>query len=67
MKLSTEARSALLSARAKNRKAGAALLNGGVELPKAIAKHLTALEAYYNKQLAPAAKKAQPKAEKKAA
>ena len=63
MKLTKETRNAILSARAKNRKAATALTNGGVELPKHIAAKLKALETWYNAQLAPA----KPAAAKKAA
>jgi len=54
--LTNEARSALLSARAKNRKAATALIAGGVELPKKQAKMMADLEAYYTSVLVPAAK-----------
>lgn len=59
-KLTNEERSAILSARAKNRKAAIALTNAGVELPKTVAKKMADLEAWYTKALAPAktAKKA---------
>jgi hypothetical protein len=57
-KLTQEQRNALMSARAKNRKAMNALLAGEVEIPKSIAAHAMALETWYNKALAPAAKKA---------
>jgi len=59
-KLTTEERSAILSARAKNRKAAIALTNAGVALPKAVAKKMADLEAWYTQALAPAkpAKKA---------
>lgn len=50
-KLTTEARSAILSARAKNRKAALALQTGGVEVPKAIAAHMKAVEEWANKAL----------------
>jgi len=53
-KLTTEERNAILSARAKNRKAATALLNAGVELPKAQAARMKALDDYFNKLLAPA-------------
>jgi len=53
-----EQRSAIMSARAKNRKAMAALLDGEVELPKAVVNHAKALEEWYNKALAPAKAKA---------
>lgn len=61
-KLTNEQRNAIMSARAKNRKAMTALIEGEVELPKAVAKHAQALEAWFNAQLAPAAKKASKKA-----
>jgi len=65
-KLTNEERSAILSARAKNRKAAQALLNAGVTFPKHVAAKMAALEEYFNLTLAPAAK-ASKKAEKKAA
>ena len=55
-KLTNEERSAILSARAKNRKAAQALLNAGVTIPKQVADKMAALEEYFNKTLAPAAK-----------
>lgn len=55
-KLTSEERSAILSARAKNRKAAIALTNGGVALPKGIAKKMADLETWYNTVLAPAQK-----------
>jgi hypothetical protein len=55
--LTTEARNAILSARAKNRKAMNALIEAEVEVPKSVANHAKALETWYNAQLAPAAKK----------
>ena len=61
-KLTTEQRNALMSARAKNRKAMLALMEAEVAVPKALAKHAAALETWFNAQLAPAAK-----ADKKAA
>jgi hypothetical protein len=64
-KLTNEERSAILSARAKNRKAAIALTNAGVALPKNVAKKMADLEAYFTKALAPA--KAPAKAAKKAA
>ena len=57
-KLTNEQRSAILSARAKNRKAATALVNGDVSVPKAITAHMKAVEDWANKALAPAAKKA---------
>lgn len=60
-KLTNEERSAILSARAKNRKAAIALTNAGVAIPKTVAKKMADLEDWYTKALAPA------KAEKKAA
>jgi len=57
-KLTREARSAILSARAKNRKAAIALTTGDVTVPKAVAAHMKAIEDWANKALAPAAKKA---------
>ena len=57
-KLSNEQRNAIMSARAKNRKAMNALLAGEVELPKSVVNHAKALEEWYNKQLAPAKAKA---------
>lgn len=64
-KLTNETRSAILSARAKNRKAAIALTNAGVELPKHVASKLKALEDWYSAQLAPASAPA--KTAKKAA
>jgi len=61
-KLTNDQRSAILSARAKNRKAATALANGEVTVPKAIVAHMRAVEDWTNKLLAPA-KKAQPKAD----
>jgi len=61
-KLTNEARSAILSARAKNRKAATALVNGDVAVPKAITAHMKAVEDWANKALAPAAKKTAAKA-----
>ena len=55
-KLTNEERSAILSARAKNRKAAQALLNAGVTFPKHVAAKMAALEEYFNLTLAPAAK-----------
>lgn len=55
-KLTNEERSAILSARAKNRKAMTALLNANVDIPKSVANHAQALETWYNKALAPASK-----------
>ena len=60
--LTVDQRNAIMSARAKNRKAMTALLAGEVEMPKAIANHAKALETWFNAQLAPAAKKASKKA-----
>jgi hypothetical protein len=60
-KLTNEQRSAILSARAKNRKGMTALLNGEVEMPASVAKHAKALEDWYCKALAPAAKPASKK------
>jgi hypothetical protein len=65
-KLTNEARSAILSARAKNRKAALALQAADVQVPASVAKHMRAVEDWANKALAPAAKPAK-KAEKKAA
>lgn len=65
-KLTNEERSAILSARAKNRKAVIALTNAGVAVPATVAKHMRAVEEWANKALAPAAKKTA-KAEAKAA
>ena len=53
-KFTPEQRSAIQSARAKNRKAGIALLNGDVTVPKAIAAKMKALDEWFNAQLAPA-------------
>jgi len=50
-KLTREARSAILSARAKNRKAAIALTAGDVTVPKAIAGHMKAIEDWANKVL----------------
>lgn len=61
-KLTTEARNAVLSARAKNRKAANALIAGEVAVPKAITAHMQAIEAWANKTLAPAKPKAKAKA-----
>lgn len=55
-KLTNEARSAILSARAKNRKAALALQNGEVTVPKAVVAHMKAVEDWANKALAPATK-----------
>lgn len=55
-KLTNEARSAILSARAKNRKAAAALIAADVAVPKAVSNHMRAVEDWANKALAPAAK-----------
>jgi len=69
-KLTNEERSAILSARAKNRKGAQALLNAGVTIPKHVADKMAALEEYFNKAIAPvtaANRKASKKAEKKAA
>jgi hypothetical protein len=51
--LTNEERSAILSARAKNRKAATALITAGVTLPKTVAKKMADLEEFYNKTLAP--------------
>ena len=56
--LTTEARNAILSARAKNRKAAAALIAGDVTPPKAVAAAMRKLEDWANAQLAPAKKAA---------
>lgn len=66
-KLTTETRNALLSARAKNRKAATALTEAGVELPKHVAAKLKGLEEWYNAQLAPAQAPAKKADAKKAA
>jgi len=58
----SEQRSAIMSARAKNRKAATALLTADVAIPKAIAAHMKAVEDWANKAIAPAAKKADKKA-----
>lgn len=59
-KLTNEQRSQLQSARAKNRKASVILGNAAAEfelnVPKSVIKHIQALEDYYAKALAPAAK-----------
>lgn len=55
-KLTNEERSAILSARAKNRKGAQALLSAGVTIPKHVADKMAALEEYFNKAIAPAAK-----------
>ena len=52
MNKTTDARNALMSARAKNRKAALALLEAGVKLPKNITAHMKAIEDWTNKQLA---------------
>ena len=62
-KLTSEQRSAILSARAKNRKAATALANGEITVPKAIVAHMKAVEDWVNKLLAPAKKTAKPKAD----
>jgi hypothetical protein len=54
--LTNEARSAILSARAKNRKAAIALQSVELDVPKAVANHMRAVEDWCNKALAPAAK-----------
>ena len=54
--LTTEARNALMSARAKNRKAMAALIEAEVAIPKHVAAKAKGLEEWFNAQLAPAAK-----------
>ena len=63
-KLNPQARAALQSARAKNRKAvntlGLASAEHGFKVPKNIVSKMTALEDWYNTQLAPATKKADP-------
>ena len=56
-KLTNEERSAILSARAKNRKAAIALQTADVTVPKAIVNHMKAVEEWANKILAPAPKK----------
>ncbi len=53
-KLTNEQRSAILSARAKNRKAAIALANGEVAVPKHVVAKMKAVEDWLNKQLAPA-------------
>jgi len=58
-KLSKEARSSLLSARAKNRKGAIALGEAGlqgVKVPKHIVAKYTAINEWFDAQLAPAAK-----------
>ena len=62
-KITPEQRSAIQSARAKNRKAANALIAGDVTVPKAVVAHMKAVEDWANKALAPAAKtsKAEPK------
>ena len=65
-KITPEQRSAIQSARAKNRKAGAALVNGDVTVPKAIAAKMKALDEWFTAQITPA-KKAAPEAEAEAA
>jgi hypothetical protein len=63
-KLTSEARSALQSARAKNRKLAIALGNAGLQgvtIPKHVVKKINALEEYFEGVLA--AKKAAPEAE----
>lgn len=58
-KLTNEQRSAILSARAKNRKAAIALANGEVAVPKHVVAKMRAVEDWLNAQLKPAqAKKA---------
>jgi hypothetical protein len=54
--LTNEQRSAILSARAKNRKAAIALQSVELDVPKAVAAHMRAVEDWANKALAPAAK-----------
>ena len=51
-----EQRSAIMSARAKNRKAASVLAQSEVEVPKALVAHMKAIEDWANKALAPAAK-----------
>jgi hypothetical protein len=67
-KLSKEARSSLQSARAKNRKAvavlGSAAAEHGITVPKHIVAKMTAVDEWFNAQLAA---KATAKATKKAA
>lgn len=63
-KLTSEARSALQSARAKNRKLAIALGNAGlqgVKIPKHVVTKVNALEEYFESVLAP--KAAKPEAE----
>lgn len=55
-KLTNEQRSAILSARAKNRKAAIALANGEVAVPKHVVAKMRAVEDWLNAQLAPAKK-----------
>ena len=62
-KLTSEQRNAVLSARAKNRKAAIALTTGDVAVPKAITAHMKAVEDWANKLLAPAKKTAKAKAD----
>ena len=56
--LTTEERNAILSARAKNRKAATALIEAGVVLPKAKANAMKALDEYLTGLIEGAAKKA---------
>ncbi len=71
--LTSETRNALLSARAKNRKAALALENAiadGLNVPAHVAAKMRGVEEWLNAQLAPAkapAKKSAKKAAKKAA
>jgi len=53
-KLTNEQRSAILSARAKNRKAAIALAQGEVAVPKHVVAKMKAVEEWCNKALSPA-------------
>lgn len=57
-KITPEQRSALQSARAKNRKAGLALVNGDISVPKHIVTKMKALDEWFTAQITPAKKDA---------
>jgi hypothetical protein len=50
-KLTREERNAILSARAKNRKAAIALGNAGVKLPKSVVNKMRQLDEYFTAQV----------------
>ena len=69
-KLTNEARSALLSARAKNRKLAIALGNAGLQgatIPKSVVSKVNALEEWFEAQLAKKDATIEPVAEQEAA